>query len=109
LTVVAFLLGIQLGAEIKTTARAGPEPVVTDTAVASPAPSAEPRAITLPASCRQALDQAEAALSTAEGAVDALRHLQTARLQRLLDDLQKARPQLDLMAARCRRETGTAG
>lgn len=105
---MAFLLGALLGVGIMVTVDDHHRPAVSGATGSDPAASASPGPTTIPAACQQALDRAVAALSTAEAAVDALRHLQTARLQRLLDDLEAARREVDTLTARCHRETGTA-
>jgi len=107
-TGMAFLLGLLLGIGITVTVNdARPPRGAPAEATQAVSPDTTPTAI--PADCRQALDRAVAALSTAEAAVDALRHLQTARLQRLLDDLETARREVDALTARCRQETGSVG
>ena len=79
-----------------------PSPLVTPTR----APSG--RALTIPASCEQGLDRAEAAMNTLSDAVLALRELQSARLQELLNELQRVERDVDALAAQCRREARNA-
>ena len=74
-------------------------------AAASPSADASGRTIFIPASCEQGLDRAQAALDTAGEAVQALRNLQTARLQELLDELQQAQDEVNTLATRCRQQT----
>ncbi|MEV6842796.1 hypothetical protein [Actinoplanes sp. NPDC051411] len=104
-----FLLGILLGAGLMTIAGYGPETAGRGAATADPTPSSPAQRVVLPASCRQALEQAKTAVSTAQEAVDAVRHLQTGRLQRLLDELEKARRQLDATTDRCHQATAAVG
>lgn len=110
---LTFIIGLALGAVVIAVG----EPDISDsagaavappTAVASATPSAaggpSDRTVTVPASCEQGLDRARTALSTVGDAVDALRALDTARLQQLLDQLQRARQEVDRLADQCRRE-----
>lgn len=111
---LTFIAGLALGAvvtatnsEPETGDSAGPAAVPTATAApTTPASAGTPsdRTITVPASCEEGLDRSRAALSTVGDAVDALRALDTARLQELLDQLQQARQEVDRLAEQCRRE-----
>ncbi|SNY25533.1 hypothetical protein [Paractinoplanes atraurantiacus] len=104
LCAMAFLLGGLLGVGLTLLVR----PAATTSRPAAAAPITSPSAgLVIPASCRQAVDKAQQASSTAEDALQALRRLDTARLQRLLDQLQDAQHELDTLAQQCRDQTGT--
>ena len=79
-----------------------PAPEVTPTA----APSG--RTLTIPASCERGLDSAEAAMKTLGEAVLALRELESARLQELLNQLQQAERDVEALATQCRNEARSA-
>jgi len=101
-----FLLGLLLGAGLMTVVGYGPDSDVTHATTAESAPSTDNRGVVLPASCQEALDQAKASVTAAQDAIDAVRRLQTGRLQRLLDELENARRQLDRTTARCHDAAG---
>lgn len=79
-------------------------PTVTASTVPSAAGTPSDRTVVVPASCEERLDRARTALSTVGDAVDAMRALDTARLQELLDQLQQARQEVDRLADQCRQE-----
>ncbi|HJT95993.1 MAG TPA: hypothetical protein VJ777_29290 [Mycobacterium sp.] len=117
---LALMVGILIGAAAMRTAGDGArDGAATDTAptatgdptggpagTAPPAPTADAsgRTIFIPASCEEGLDRAQAAFDTADDAVQALRHLQTARLQELLDRLQQAQAEVNTLATACRQQ-----
>lgn len=70
-------------------------------ATASPIPEGD-STITVPASCAEGLDRAQLALEAAESGVTALRELDTARLQKVFDDLQRIQPEVTRLARACR-------
>jgi hypothetical protein len=67
----------------------------------NPIPSGD-ATITVPASCAEGLDRAEAALDAADTALEAVRDLDTAQLQRALDRLQGIQPDVRRLADACR-------
>ncbi|MEU4245698.1 hypothetical protein [Actinoplanes sp. NPDC026619] len=109
LSAMAFLLGALLGAGL-TIAFTGGSP---DAGHAT-SPSAEPSEaapgsgdLVLPASCREAVERVQEASTTAREAMQALRRLETARLQELLDRLQQTQTKVDALADECRAQTRT--
>jgi hypothetical protein len=66
----------------------------------TPAPVASGQVV-IPASCEEGLARARAALNTAQQAGDALRDLDTPRLQRLLEQLRGAQHDVDQLAKQC--------
>lgn len=109
-----FLVGLLLGATlvaVTTNSRNGADgrQAVTATGPRTPgeAPAASAsadRVVVIPASCEQGLERARTALATVGDAIDALRGLDTGRLQQLLDQLQTARTEVDTLTQQCRAE-----
>jgi hypothetical protein len=110
---LTLLLGVLLGMAGTLAARSSPDaqPRPPDESPATRiTPTAAPsgRTLTIPASCEQGLDSAETAMKTLGEAVLALRELESARLQTLLNQLQQAERDVDALAAQCRREARRA-
>ena len=105
LPVLAFLLGVLLGGGVIAAADIGSSDEPAAAATPSPAPAAEAsgdRTVTVPASCADGLDRADAAIKAARDGVAAVGNLDTAALQRALDRLQTLQPQVTDLAAKCR-------
>ncbi|MEV4703160.1 hypothetical protein [Actinoplanes sp. NPDC049316] len=107
--VLTFVVGLALGAGLLALLRPGsPGDPGSDRGGGTPAAvSPSGPGVTVPASCAQGLERARAALDGAGDAVDALRRLQTSRLQRILDDLQSAQAEVDRLGEQCRRQSRT--
>ncbi|PRY20144.1 hypothetical protein [Pseudosporangium ferrugineum] len=104
--VLTFVVGLALGAGLLALLRPAPHGPGADQSGGTPvAVSPSGSGITVPASCTQGLERARAALDGAGEAVDALRRLQTARVQRILDDLQGAQADVDRLSEECRRQS----
>ena len=107
---VTFLVGLVLGGAVIAATKDGTDnggaPSAAPTVTTSPSPTITPtdRTITVPASCERAVERARTAMNTTGEAVQALRDLNTARLQRLLDQLQDAQREVERLAEQCRRE-----
>ncbi|WP_199516647.1 hypothetical protein [Nucisporomicrobium flavum] len=104
--VLTFLVGAVLGAAVFALIRPGADAELSGPARDIPvgvAPSGGQ--ITVPASCTQGLERARAALAGGDEAAGALRRLQTAKLQRILNDLQHAQTDVDRLAEQCRQES----
>jgi hypothetical protein len=112
---LALLIGMALGAGL-TAAVTGRSDAGSSSSAQAPGPSpGQPadvgpsgQVVTIPASCRRALDQSEAASSTAGDAARALTQLDTRRVQELLNQLQQAQQEVDALTKQCRQETRTA-
>ena len=97
--VLGFLLGV--GLMWVTAPASGGSP---HTSRSGPAASS-----TAAGSCLRALTSAQEAMSAAEQAARALGRLETARLQRLLDELQTRQDEFDGLAVQCRDQARAAG
>lgn len=105
-----FVLGLLLAGAVMTAADDTdddtPAVATAPTVTVVPSAAATPdRTITVPASCEHGLERARTALSTAGEAGEALRRLDTGRLQELLNQLQAAQREVDALAGQCRQET----
>ena len=105
--VLTFVAGLLLGGGVIAATRTGGDDRVAATsepdgaASASPVPEGD-RTIAVPASCADGLDRAKRALEAVDGGFEALRELDTARLQKVLDDLQGLEPEVTRLADACR-------
>ena len=115
LPVLAFLGGLLLGGSVIAAAGLGSadEPAASATEPAgarTPAPSSTSggsstsgdRTVTIPASCVEGLDKAEAAMQRAREGVDALGDLDSTRVQQALDQLLTLQREITDLAATCR-------
>lgn len=105
LPTLAFVLGLVLGGGVIAVADLGSddETPTASRVVDAPEPAADgDRTITVPASCVDGLDRAEVAAKAAKDGIDAVTRIDTAALQRALDQLQTLQPQIADLADRCR-------
>lgn len=100
----AFLLGVVLGGGVIAAANldSGDEPVAAATPTPDAGSDAGDRTVTVPASCADGLDRADAAVQAARNGISAIGNLDTAALQRALDRLQTLQPQISDLAGKCR-------
>ncbi|PRY20203.1 hypothetical protein [Pseudosporangium ferrugineum] len=107
---LAFAVGLVLGGTLIAVADGSDDAATPATAQPAPPashaaqPASEDRTITIPASCEQGLERARTAMTTVGEAVQALRDLDTRRLQELLDRLQDAQREVEALVDRCRTE-----
>jgi len=64
------------------------------------------RAAVVPAECADGLERARDVLAQIPDALEALRNLDTARPQEILDRLQRLQPEVNSLATRCRERVG---
>jgi len=108
---VGLLLGVVLAAvtglgggdeRARVVVSASPSP----SPVPSPTPTESGPTITVPAECAEGLERARDVLAQIPGALEALRNLDTARLQEILDRVQRLQPEVNRLAAQCRARVG---
>jgi hypothetical protein len=111
--VALFVVGLLLGGTVVGLARGSDEETGAAThrtpapTVTTPAPEISGRVVVIPRSCEQAVSRAQEAVSTVQQAADALRAVDTARLGRLIDQLQTAQQEVERLAQQCKDAAAT--